>query len=143
MVRPLHLEPNDKLEFRGDFNGPMDRELRIRNRTGKRQCYKLKSSDNSLFKIRPWTGFVKHGALTKATVTFVPREKGKKPSPTVLHHISLYEFPAKIKDTTDKSPQEIWSTPDAKARPRKKKLRGEFRLDGEQAPAVRGRLRRR
>ena len=143
MVRPLYIEPSDKLEFAGSFKRPITRQVRVKNWTGKRMSYKLKSSSNTHIKIRPWAGFLKNKETTVVEVTFLSREPPPAPVadgevapevdpvPRDAYHISLYEADARD-DTL--SLRDIWRSEAAKNRPRKKKVKCVFRLADDPQP---------
>ena len=59
MGKEIEFEPSEQVEFKGAFTDPTTAEVKVKNGTGKRMAFKVKCSDNDLFKIRPVMGLVK------------------------------------------------------------------------------------
>jgi hypothetical protein len=120
--KELELEPADVVEFKGTFKDPVAKEVKVKNGTGKRMAFKIKCSDNDMFKIRPVMGILKDGESANVTLTFTARDKGKAPKEP--HHFSLYEFEAK---DDAKAARKVWEGPEAKKKLRHTKAKVVFK----------------
>ena len=128
MVAELEFEPGSEVKFKGALQDPVPVEVKVKNGTGKKMAYKVKCSDNDLFKIRPVMGILKDGESATVTLTFTAKDKGKKP--TDKHHFSLYQIEVK---EDDKTARKIWEEPDAKKIKRHRKVDVAFELDEKKA----------
>ena len=117
------MEPGDSVEFKGPFKEPVSSEAKVKNGTGKRMAFKVKCSDNDLFKIRPVMGVLKDGENATVTLTFTAKDKKAPKDP---HHFSLYEF--EVKDDK-KAARKAWEDPEAKKKKRHKKVKVTFKDD--------------
>ncbi|KAK6013084.1 MSP domain protein, partial [Ostertagia ostertagi] len=55
----LKVDPDTKLVFKYKLNEPCTIELKITNTTKDRQTFKVKCTDNDIFRVRPPLSFVK------------------------------------------------------------------------------------
>ena len=124
MGKELELEPSDAVEFKGSFKDPVVVEVKVKNGTGKKMAFKIKCSDNDIFKIRPVMGILKDGESGTVKLTCTAKEKGQAPKGP--HHFSLYELEAK---DDAKSARKLWEDPDAKKKKRHAKAKAVFKED--------------
>ena len=122
MGKELELEPSDAVEFKGSFKEPIVVEVKVKNGTGKKMAFKIKCSDNDIFKIRPVMGILKDGESGTVKLTCTAKEKGAAPKGP--HHFSLYELEAK---DDAKSARKLWEDPDAKKKKRHAKAKAVFK----------------
>ena len=126
MGKELEMEPGDFVEFKGPFKEPVSSELKVKNGTGKRMAFKLKCSENALFKIHPSMGVLKDGENATVTLTFTAKDK-KAPKEDG-HFFSLREFQTK-NDT--QTAREAWEDPYAKKVKQHKKVKVTFKDDDD------------
>ncbi|ETN83909.1 MSP domain protein [Necator americanus] len=104
----LKIEPDTKLFFKYKLNEPCTIEMKITNTTKDRQTFKVKCTDNDIFRVRPPLSFVKadETAIVKIILT------AKTPPENNRHFFAVYHM--KCTDDTGKTARQVW-TPDSKA----------------------------
>ena len=117
----LTLEPAEKLTVVGPFAQMTKAELKITNPAdGARCAWKVKCTDNALFRIRPVVGVLKPGESATCAIGCSPMPDGAKP--TKQHHVVVCSIPAK-----DGAARSVWTAnkePEAS-----KRLQVEFQDD--------------
>ncbi|KAK6045615.1 MSP domain protein [Cooperia oncophora] len=103
----LKVDPDTKLVFKYKVNEPCTIELKITNTTKDRQTFKVKCTDNDIFRVRPPLSFVKpdETAVVKIVLT------AKTPPENNRHFFAVYHM--KCTDDTGKTARQVW-TPDSK-----------------------------
>uniref|UniRef100_A0AC35F295 Major sperm protein n=1 Tax=Panagrolaimus sp. PS1159 TaxID=55785 RepID=A0AC35F295_9BILA len=98
----MKLEPDDKVVFKGKLNETVS--VKITNTTKTRQCFKVKTSSNDMFRLRPPLGFVAPNESVTISIIFLAKD-----IPPKGHYVVFYHIPCK---DDDKKPRSVW-TPSA------------------------------
>ncbi len=122
MAFELGLDPSEKLNFKGVPKESIWCQLEITNGTKKRQAWKVKCTDNQLFRIRPVVGLLDADDKAKVTLAMAPLDE----APNRNHHFVVYQMEASDEATTARG---VWET--AKGNEPSKRLPVEFQLDKE------------
>lgn len=68
----LRLDPPHDLRFRGPFTGIVTSDLKLHNHSGKRVCFKVKTTAPTLYCVRPNNGLIESGASATVSVMLQP-----------------------------------------------------------------------
>uniref|UniRef100_A0AC35GWQ8 Major sperm protein n=1 Tax=Panagrolaimus sp. PS1159 TaxID=55785 RepID=A0AC35GWQ8_9BILA len=95
----MKLEPDEKVAFKGKHNETV--AVKVTNTTKTRQCFKVKTSSNDMFRLRPPLGFVAPNETATISITFLAKE-----IPPNGHYVVFYHTPCK---DDDKKPRSVWT----------------------------------
>uniref|UniRef100_A0A1I7TMB4 Major sperm protein n=1 Tax=Caenorhabditis tropicalis TaxID=1561998 RepID=A0A1I7TMB4_9PELO len=104
----LKTSPPDKLNFKYSLDTEAEARLVITNITKEHVCYKVKCTDNDIFRVRAPLGFIKPGEDATVKILLKPKP-GIDPT---RHYIAIYHVAVPEKKATD--PRAVW-TADTKA----------------------------
>uniref|UniRef100_A0A914YAS8 Major sperm protein n=1 Tax=Panagrolaimus superbus TaxID=310955 RepID=A0A914YAS8_9BILA len=104
----MKLEPESKVVFKGDKLAESEAvvPVKLTNTTKARQCFKVKTTSNDIFRVRPPLGFVAPNETVTINIVFAAKEV---PAPN-RHFFAFYHIPCK---DDDKNPRAVWG-PSAK-----------------------------
>ncbi len=124
MAFELGLEPSEKLSFKGAPKDSISCQLEITNGSKKRQAWKVKCTDNQLFRIRPVVGLLNANEKVDVCLTMAPVDE----APSRNHHFVVYQMEASDEATNARG---VWEA--AKGDEPCKRLPVEFQLDKDAA----------
>ncbi len=124
MTFELSLNPSEQIVYKGAMNVQRVCELHITNPTEKGLAWKVKCTDNEIFRIRPVVGLLKPSEEVTVLLTAMAREQ----KPTRTQYFAVFQMET-ADDATDA--REVWQA--AKGNEAGKRLTVAFEDDGEKA----------
>uniref|UniRef100_A0AC34GQ58 Major sperm protein n=1 Tax=Panagrolaimus sp. ES5 TaxID=591445 RepID=A0AC34GQ58_9BILA len=99
----MKLEPEAKVVFKGDKLAESEAvvPVKLTNITKYRQCFKVKTTSNDIFRVRPPLGFVNVNETVTINIVFAAKEV----PPPNRHFFAFYHIPCK---DDDKNPRTVW-----------------------------------
>ncbi|CAL2036562.1 unnamed protein product [Caenorhabditis brenneri] len=98
----LKTDPADRVVIKYKKNDESTVTLTITNITKDRVCYKVKCTDNQIFRVRPPMGFIKPGETVPVKITL----KSKEDLDPTRHFFAIYHIT--FSDLKEKDPRAAW-----------------------------------
>uniref|UniRef100_A0AC34F9B4 Glutaminyl-peptide cyclotransferase n=1 Tax=Panagrolaimus sp. ES5 TaxID=591445 RepID=A0AC34F9B4_9BILA len=99
----MKLDPEAKVIFKGDKLAGSEAvvPVKLTNITKSRQCFKVKTTSNDIFRVRPPLGFVNINEIVTINIVFAAKEL----PPPNCHSLAVYHIPCKGDDI---DPLAVW-----------------------------------